>query len=415
MEILLVQPYEDYAYNYQELYDKVKEIIQMKEVDLVVFPEAFIPVENDDAGWTTIEYIADFLDKPVLLGFSMADGSERAYYLNWEPKEGETEEKSFIKHSTADTTIFDYELTNEEIKIIYQPILLNGQRIQVYVCHDMFFPLITERLEQEGLDILINLTGGNVKMSKWCNLLKGRSIELQAPVFCTMGNRINMKQPSDRISYYKGKKVKPTYTLGVGEKEHAFSIFSLGTTQQFIQEDEPYYSDKLYHQFTVGINENADCVINLEDLTVSTDLKETNQYEYSYRLLKGNENVHVHIANYEDLLDRTYLYRQPRNQGDHQIIVYLSEEEIDKEVAIALLKLRVIESRVAAVVASPSLLIGAKTNRYKDVQLFKSINNQIAFDLQHMYGIDSIYQKAESSTLGIPLKYKVKYEALVEL
>ncbi|WP_374702718.1 hypothetical protein [Bacillus sp. V5-8f] len=55
--------------------------------------------------------------------------------------------------------------------------------MQVYICHDMFFPLVTERLEREGADLLINLTGGNVKMSKWCNLLKGRSIELNSYVF----------------------------------------------------------------------------------------------------------------------------------------------------------------------------------------------------------------------------------------
>ncbi|OMP68727.1 nitrilase-related carbon-nitrogen hydrolase [Domibacillus epiphyticus] len=416
MEILLVQPYEDYQYSYQKLYNEIKDILTQQQVDLVVFPEAFIQLDDGDDAWTAVEYIADLLNKPILAGLSMPDGSERAYYVNWDPKEGETEDKYFIKHSTAMTTIFDYEFTNAELESIYAPIILNNERIQVYICHDMFFPLVTERLEQEGVDILINLSGGNVKMSKWCNLLKGRSIELNSYVFCTMGNRVNMSQPSDRIGYYQGNKLQPSYIKGYGEKEHAFSIFSTIEEQYYLEETSPYYSNKVYDQFTVGTNEQSDYVIDFSSCTIKSSLPDnSNEMEHSLHLTKGRENVQVHIANYEDLYDRIYLYKQPQHIGTHQIIVYVTDQEVDLGKTIALLKLRVIESRFAAVVAAPNLLIGAKTNRYKDVQLFKSTANQIGYDLQHMYGITSIYQKGENNMLGIALKHRKKYEELVGL
>lgn len=414
MEILMVQPFEDYHYNYQKLYDEVKNIIKRQQVDLVVFPEAFIQLNNDEDEWAIIEDIADCLNKPVLLGFSMPDGSEIAYYLNLEPKEGETEDKFFIKHSTAIKTIYDFELTNEETEIIYAPIILNGQPIQVNICHDMFFPLVTERLEREGVDILINLTGGNVKMSKWCNILKGRSIELNSYVFCTMGNRIDMKQPSDRVGYYQGKKLQPSYTKGNGEKEHAFSIFSTTKKLNYLEEMLPYYSDKVYDQFTVGLTKQSDVIVTLNSGTIKSNLPMNKEEESSLNLKKGKENVQVHMVNYEDLIDRTYLYQLPQQEGVHQIIVYVTSEDVDLDTTIALLKLRVIENRVAAVVATPDILIGAKTNRYKDVQLFKSTNNQIGFDLQHMYGTTSIYQKNENSSLGILLKHREKYERLID-
>ncbi|PLT33476.1 hypothetical protein CUU64_12930 [Bacillus sp. V5-8f] len=100
--------------------------MDISQLDLVVFPEAFIQLNNENDAWPTIEYIANYLDKPVLLGFSIPDGSERAYYLNWEPNENETANKTFIKHSTAMRTFFDYDLTDEEIDNIYKPIVLNG-------------------------------------------------------------------------------------------------------------------------------------------------------------------------------------------------------------------------------------------------------------------------------------------------
>ncbi|GGA40697.1 nitrilase-related carbon-nitrogen hydrolase [Psychrobacillus lasiicapitis] len=414
MQILLVQPYEDYQYNYQNLYDEVLDIIKHQKVDLVVFPEAFIQLENEEDPWSFIENIADFLNKPVLLGFSMPDGSERAYYLNWEPKEGETEEKFYIKHSTARKTLFDFELTNEEQQMMYTPVILNGKRIQPYICHDMFFPLVTERLEKQGADILINLTGGNVKMSKWCNILKGRSIELNSYVFCTMGNRINMNQPSDRIGYYQGQKLRACYTKGNGEEEHAYSIFSIADKQVYLDEMSPYYSDKMYDQFTVGTNRLSDCIIDITSCTIKSTLQNrSDDEEYSLILIKGKENIQVHIVNYEDLYDRTYLYKVKQSRDAHQIFVYITSDKVDLATTIALLKLRVIENRIAAVVATPDLLIGAKTNRYKDVQLFEGKDNQIGFDLQHMYGTSSIYQKNGNSMMGIVEKHKKKYEGLL--
>ena len=70
-----------------------------------------------------------------------------------------------------------------------------------------------------------------------------------------------------------------------------------------------------------------------------------------------------------------------------------------------------IENRIAAIVLTPEFMIGAKTNRYKDVQLFD--NTLIGFDLQHMKGFESVYEKSATSKNGLNLKFKKVYEALV--
>lgn len=417
MNILLVQPYENYKYSYQKLYDQILEIIEKKSVDLVVFPEGFAGRVSENEAWSIVEYLAEFLNTPVICGISFIDGTERALYVNWTPSEGETQDSMFIKHSTAEKVIFELEKDELENPELYEPIILGGKRIQVYICHDMFFPLVTEKLEQEGLDILINLTGGNVKMSKWCNVLKGRSIELDTTVLCTMANRSDEKQPSDRIGFKSGERLKADYKLGNGEKTHAFSLFS--TDDPIIEQIpvESLYSDKQYTQFTVGLSEEADCTIDLKKLEIySSKLTDDDkEAKTSLRLIKNGESVHVHVANYTELVDRTYLYRQLIAEEGHHIVIYLSDEPVNEKEAIAMLKLRAIENRIGCIVVADNLFVAAKTNRYKDIQLFKATDNKIGFDLQFMQGINSIFQKSASSTQGIPVRFKEQYLSLLQV
>lgn len=416
MNILLVQPYEDYKYIYSKLYDQILKITEKKSVDLVVFPEGFIRVGSEEDGWDIVEEIADILKMPVICGLSYPDGTERALYVNWNPVEGESEDSLFIKHSTARTIAFEIEKEVFEKAQPYEPITLIEKRIQVYICHDMFFPLVTEKLEQEGLDILINLTGGNVKMSKWCNVLKGRSIELDTTVLCTMANRTDMKQPSDRIGFKSGERLKANYKLGNGEKTHAFSLFS--TDDPLIEEEtaETLYSDKQYTQFTVGMNAEADCIVDLENMSVhSSKLQKLGEDERTMYLMKDGESVFIHLADYDDLFDRTHFYKQSKAEEGHHIVIYLSEHPVEEEKTIAMMKLRAIENRIGCVVFAENLFVAAKTNRYKDIQLFKATDNKIGFDLQFMQGINSLFQKSASSDLGIPVEFREQYLNLLQV
>lgn len=413
MKVLFVQPYFDENFMYQDLYDEIMEIVDKdgKEIDLIVFPEAFSYEDQGEKGrWEVVDELTYLAECPVLVGFSTEKGTEEAYYSNpfdYQDFGNETKWKIYTKHSTAQTVYFETEYDEEVIAQMYEPFVLHGKKIQVVICHDMFYPLLVEKLNNQGMDMLINLTGGNVKMSKWCSLLKGRSYEIEGPVLCTMGNRSEMRQPSDRIAYINGKRLAPNFEKGDGSKENAYSIFDL-ENPNYVVETAPYYSNKQYNQFTLGLKE-GDC--RLATHTIYTDLDVLEEFEGSIRIRKGDEIVHVHAANEKDLLDRTYVFKQLRVEGDHEVFVYMTEQMLNYDDAVALLKLRVIENRIAAIVLTPEFMVGAKTNRYKDVQLFD--NAFIGFDLQHMKGFESVYEKSRTSTNGINLKFKKAYEALV--
>lgn len=415
MKVLLVQPYGDNGgYDLQEVYENVKFVLEdsREQVDLIVFPEGFAYVEDvQQECWDLTMEIAHFYGVPVVVGASTAEGTEEAYYFNpnVDPNnpQGDSLDKLYIKHSTAQRVYFDYNFDEATDALVYKPFMLNGLRVQLCICHDMFYPLLMERLVQEGMDVLINLTGGNVKMSKWNTLLRGRSLEIDGAVICTMGNRTSMKQKSDRIVYDKGDRLVPIWDYGDGEIGHAYSIFDLGTDQYFI-EDEPFYSNNQYTDFTVGYEEED---VVLRDGRIESKLAIVESFNNAYRFKKGDEIVYVHVAGEAELFDRTFIYKQPRCEHDHYVFIYVCDE-IDYSHAVTMARMRAIENRVAVVIATPDFTLGAKTNRYKDVQLFRSVT--IGFDLAHMYGFDSVYEKNARSINGLNVVFKDKYERLIE-
>ncbi|WP_404275689.1 nitrilase-related carbon-nitrogen hydrolase [Exiguobacterium undae] len=420
MRILLVQPLEKDNHSFHDidyLLEETKKLVLKHPIDLVVFPESFLFGESPDKCWDDIETISLMIDCPTIIGFSTTEGREDLYYFNPRPEQNDTPSKNYIKHSTAESLLFDWDLTPEELEVYYSPILLNGLKIQVNICHDMFFPLIMERLEREGLDLLINITGGNVRMSKWNNILRGRSIETKSFVLCTMSNRQWMKQPSDRIAYYNGNRIKPVFTKGTGDTRNAFSIFEVSTDAlTYLDETAPLYSDKIYEDFTIGLSDHSDVNIQVGSFSLKTDLNVISQDNSSYLLEKGKEKIRVHLAKFESITDRLYVYNQPHDIEEHHVFAYLSPIPIDESAALNLLKLRVIENRIAGIILSPNLKVIAKTNRYKDIQLFKmpSDTHKIGIPLEHIHGFDSVYQKNNNSSIGIPICYKEKYENIIK-
>jgi len=418
MKVLLVQPYGDNgALKYHVIYKELENFIASSKtkVDLIVFPEAYEMIENDiEVAWKKVRDVAHRFDTPVLMGISTAFGTEEAYYFNPYGEDtnpdGDTMYKMYVKHSTSPAVFFDFEEDPVLQQAVYMPIVLNGKLIQVCICHDMFYPLLMERLHIEGMDILINLTGGNVKISKWNALLKGRSLEISSTVLCTMGNRTSMGQKSDRIAFRDGHQLKPLYSTYDGTQRNAYSIFDLERYEKE-QQPTPFYSDKQYEQFTVGF-ENEDITFD-EEGEIQTTLKEVEVLENSYRFEKNGEIIHFHFGGLYELYSRTYIYSEPRRENDHEVFFYSFEDKIPYDEAVAFAKLRAIENRVAVIICTDDYMIGAKTNRYKDVQLFHG--ESIGFDLQHMKGFDSVYEKNERSMNGINIVHKEKYEALINV
>jgi hypothetical protein len=403
---------------FKKISSRLNEFIEKFDVGLIVFPEEFGHANNiNDA----VDVINEWDYKiPVLSGFSVdSNKGEWAVYYNPAPKKHESKVKYYCKHSTAGELAFDLPDYRKIQNDLFSPILLNGHQIQANICHDIFFPLITEKMEKSGMDVLINLTGGNVQLSKWHNVFQGRSLETDIPVFCTM-NYFSLKESgnSEAFGFYNGQKLLPNEKVGSIENEEAefvmFSLSGLKSDQDFVPVSN--LSKNVYKDFRIGLDTEAACNVSLivkKDVPFCIDIKskkETNLYKDWY--LQMSKKIGMIGLNYNDLKLRSKLFEFEYPKGiENYFVIYYSKDKVDVEKTISLMKLRAIEARIGAICLAPNLKVLIKTNNYKNIQMFKPVNDVIGTNLQNLGGINSIYTKGRNN-VGMPERVKDQYLSL---
>lgn len=403
MNILLVQPYgEVTSFDYATIYSDILKVLEERHVELVVFPEAFGYVENYEDALTTVKTIGDGLNTPIVIGLSFADGTEEAYYYNPidDPRyPNDTLHKTYVKHSSAERVFFDDLYSEEFIEQQYAPIILKGQKIQIVLGEDAHYPLLVETLARQGMHTLITLTRNTVRTSKLQDFLQGRSMELNGATLCTMSDDPNNHHTLAPIAYRNGQLLTPMYKH---TNKHHYVIYNTSTFQT-LPTTSPC-SKRIYEDLVIAKSGG--------DISVHghTTLPIIDQFEHSYRLLKDGQIIHTHFASSSALYDRTYIFKEPRQNGDHELFIY-EAAYIEYDEAVALAKLRALENRVAVIIAMKDQLIGAKVNRFGDAQLFTG--EEIGLNLQYMFGFDSVYEPDIESSNGLNLCFKKYYEALV--
>jgi hypothetical protein len=415
----LIKSAKERSAHIKNIHAKLNDFIGKYNVGLIVFPEEYCHANNlKDA----VEVIKEWeYNIPVLSGFSVdTNRGEWAVYYNPSPNKGDTKIKYYCKHSSAGELAFDLPDYQKIQKDLFSPILLNGLQIQVNICHDIFFPLITEKLKKSGMDVLINLTGGNVQLSKWHNVFQGRSLEMDTPVFCTMNYfSWNESGNSEAFGFYKGQKLLPNKKAGSienGEAEFVmFSLPELKSDQSFVPISN--LSKNVYKDFRIGLDTLTSCNISLivrKEVLVCVDTKnkkETNLFKDWY--LNRSEKIGIFGLNYHDLYLRSKLFEIEYPKGiENYFIVYYSKEKVDIEKTISLLKLRAIETRIGAICLAPNFKALIKTNNYKNIQLFTPVNDVIGTNLQNLGGVNSVFTKGRNNE-GIPERVKDQYLSLV--
>lgn len=405
MNILLVQPYShDVSYDDATIYQQILTIIDHNEVDLVVFPERFGYADNLEDAATTVKTIGDGLQKPVAVGLTFTDGTEEAYYynpINDSRYPQDTLHKTYIKHSSAERVFFDDLYSEEFLTQLYEPIILKGQKIQIILGEDVHYPLLTEKMSKHGMDILINMARNTIRPSKQYHVLQGRSIEMNGLALCTMADNPNNLYTLQPLAFHNGKQLQPSYVLKV---QHQYSIFQTASFQTLPSRPHTYDSHT-YDALIIGTKSGDLCLNGTSTLPI------IDRYKHSYRICKNHHIIHTHFENITALYDRTYIFKQPRHQGDQHVFIYYADDKI-LEQAIHLAKLRALENNVAVVIATTDRLIGVTLNHLGDAQLVEG--EQIGFNIKYANGFDSTYQDDIQSSKGLNRCYQQQYETLIQ-
>jgi hypothetical protein len=423
LKILLVCPNQatEVENFWQKTYDgflMTLDLAREHNADLIVFPESTYPIQDE----TEFETLFDIFPIPFIMGVCVArNHSEWFYYYNPNAAPHETKSKLYCKHCSAGELAFELENYPQQQQAFFSPILLKGYKIQVNICQDIYFPLVTERMERNGMDLLINLTGSNVNLSKWQNVVRGRSLETGKMVLCTMGYSSERHGTATIFGFQNGEKLLNDGAYeATDDDKYQFEFFNIHNPQidtTFRNNGSKLESDK-YNDFYIGFNANEpilgfDLFLREQKLFCRDGTKII--CLSNFEMWQGdsqNKNVKILSFAYQHLFDRTKLQKSAlwKQEEAHYCVVYYSTETVNIDETLALMKLRAIENRITAICYAPNCKVVIKTNKYKNIQFFESEEGGIVgIDLRQMAGLPSVFGKK----MGIPSQLFPKYLNLI--
>lgn len=428
MKVLLCVPSYSPDIDRDKWENEIKEFSEIEKIDLIIFPEEYITDIKFEQALEKVKEFSKKFNTAVLLGIKTKEGYQIAVFYNPNPQKKETKEHIYIKHSTAEKLAYEYPDYQGKEDKMFKPIHIKGRKLGVMICHDMFFPLIPHNLVKQGVEILIDITGGNVNYKKWKNVIKGRSIEIKNTFLCTMGYDCERSQRSYCFAYHNGK-VIPVYCIkgrymeiikdfkNLPEPPY-FCMLSIPPKKLINEEEYIEYTEKTYSDITIALY--------TEQYTKKkADIEITRIGSEFYLILNGKrinleENNWVKIGDIgllsfplTEIIDPTLILRSILNlknsdkKARYYLVLYYGESELTESEVISLAKLRAIENRVGVIVFSKDIKLVLKTNNYKQIQFFKEKNGVYGINKMCLGGPESVF------TSGIPVKFKEKYLKLL--
>lgn len=285
------------------------------------------------------------------------------------------------------------------------------------LCHDMFFGLVGARWCAAGADALVDLTGSNVNLAKWTNVIAARSLEFDMPFLCTIGHWAFQDSGSaDAIGFRSGRPLRPLRSIDTAHDGRVV-IFDLAGEQDRSAWDgaSQAFTDKRYRTIRVALGAttaSAHAHVGIDRrIKGHVDAKASGWHRFKI----GNAIVGVLALPLSALRDSLAIHRAEPTPTpfDHHVVVFAgSDIDLDLSDALSLAKLRAIEHRMAIGVLSPTIREMIKTNRYKNIQRFQHDDGVFGLDAMFMAGTYAYAHEGRGN--GICVEWLPAYRALIE-
>lgn len=212
-------------------FDRAMTTVRESDIDILVLPEfSHVPFEEDfhkadlldekqleDMYGRALEFSRD-IGRAVVICNNDRKGMIVCIWANAFALDGETRCKNYIKHTMTGWSacqLTDYPSYAEEA---FAPILYKGHKIGMTACYDCNHAMFSRKYGLNGVDIIVNCTGGDVEKDKWYKYNKARAIENSCFNFVTMGHmwKKNTKRSGNFVFGFTpaGKEMTPVLLNG---------------------------------------------------------------------------------------------------------------------------------------------------------------------------------------------------------
>jgi len=399
----------------QKQYENDMLSVKNSDMDLLVFPENCITgfseqvneldiCDDNDFNWI-IDTCTDFassLGKAIVFSGIEKEGAIFSLFVNPFASDEETHYQLYVKHTATECSSFVfYNYSEEWIQDQFTPIVMCGHKIGLTICYDCNHAAFSRMWAKNGIDILINSTGGNVDYYKWYRYNKVRAMENNCINLCTMGYESGQKNSSYTFGFSPSGYPMKYETISKPSAETPCGIFVYDTDNISnngicdIRFDQSPKENKYTH---CSINP-----YNLPYILSKSKMIENNLYisetidrTLIYIVVNGDE-----IEKPEKLLKKMYSPELARYKNKRYIVLNIWEnfDRIHFENVISdTLRVRSMENYCAVIFSAPNVKKCYQTTQNKGSQIIPlTSDGYFALDLDRCKGPEVVWRNTWDS------------------
>ncbi len=405
------------------------DLVKESDIDILVLPEVayvpfvdemkngdFLDATNRDLLYSRALDFSENIGKAVVFCNIDRYGTIMSIYANAFAAEGETICKDYIKHTATDFSAFDIKNYQEYAETAFSPVYYKGFRIGLTICYDCNHAIFSRKYGLNGIDIILNSTGGNVVYDKWFKYNKARAIENHCYTFTTMGGEDKENTNNYVFGFTPdGKEMTPSLINGRYDGNRnvpgGIYVYDMGE-----YDGTKEIEDSINQRETV--NKNQDLFIPVKD--VLGFIRRGERIADNLRIVKHGRNHIVlclvdgmDIMKPEIALKLLYHNELKRYQNKKYIIINRWDNldmEFYRTKLSLILKVRSMENFCAVILATPELTKCFQCGKTRNAQVVAAENDQFGIDLERAGGPDSIWKNKQ----GMKASWRKNAEWLIE-
>ena len=390
-------------------FTKAMAAARASKAELLVFPEnCWVPfhsmIENadiiDEADVnkiydTCVDLSCDLGMAVVVSGIDKF-GTIFSVFANATALKDETQCAIYLKHTATAFSPFELEDYHQVAETLFTPIWFKGYQLGLTICYDCNHPLFSRMYGVQGVDVILNSTGGNVIYDKWYKYNQARAIENRCYTLVTMGG--DGEQGNSYVFGFNrnGKEIHPTLAnIAATHTNEPGGVYLYDLTA----EDHADGCDTSLNQLKTE-NKKQDFFIpvgNVTSILDKADAVEGNLFIYPHKddnivfcVVDGEGIFHA-----ESFLPLLYSPKLSKFINKRYILICrykgLTPDVFSSRLSVVL-KVRAMENFCAVILESDSSNECYQTGRNKTAQVVKPVNGLYGLDLSRMSGPEAIWK-----------------------
>jgi len=309
---------------------------------------------------------------------------------------------------------------------MYEPIVLGNFTFGQTICYDATLPMVSRMYGLQGVDLIINQTGGHVDRKKWTYHMRGRALENQCSVLSTMAFYEEGKTNSYVFAFdgagdalaapiiagngqlRRGPDNMPdgVYLVDVPKARSGEILSAKHGTDPFLNQEA---SSNKYVHLTLDLNRLQERLSGIPEVSAGVRVLRQGKQNVVFVLLEAEEMLIPEVVT-----ARLYSPALAQIQDKRYILVnqWPSLEQSAYEGLVAsILRERAAESYCAAILIAPTIQECIQVGASKNIQRVAIRNGNVEIDLDRTTGPES-YWRTKATPL-IKARWRKGYEALV--